>query len=142
MIGNRTTLDANILIYSIDRDAGEKQQTAASLIEVLAGKDCVLTLQALSEFYFAATRKGKVAVKDAAEIVADWQTLFPTVTALPQTLNRAITATRRYQLSFWDAMLWAVAKENATAILYSEDFQHNQNIEGVTIVNPFIVEEL
>ena len=43
MSGDRTTLDSNILIYAIDRDAGRKKQKASALIEELAGTDCVLT---------------------------------------------------------------------------------------------------
>lgn len=134
---NRVTLDTNILIYSIDHDSGEKQRIAASLIEDLVGKNCVLTLQALSEFYFAVTRKSKVPQDDACELVADWQSIFPTITPLSRTLNRAIRATRAYKLSFWDAMLWAVAKENGVVTLYTEDFQHDRNVEGVRFVNPF-----
>ena len=94
--------------------------------------------QALSEFYFAAIRKGIVPENDAAEIVADWQSVFTTITPLSHTLNRAINAAQKYRLSFWDAMIWAVAKENQVEVFYSEDFQHNQNIDGVRIVNPLL----
>ncbi|MEE9397880.1 MAG: hypothetical protein V3V31_12795 [Methylococcales bacterium] len=49
------------MIYAIDKDAEEKQLISISLIERCAlNYDCVLTLQSLSEFYAAATRKGKV----------------------------------------------------------------------------------
>lgn len=138
MTVSRITLDTNILIYSIDQESGEKQRKAAWLIEYLVGKDCVLTIQALSEFYFAVTRKGKVPEKDATELVVDWQTVFPTITPMSHTLAKAIRANQTYKLSFWDAMLWAVAKENGVVTLYSEDFQHDQDVEGVRFINPFL----
>ena len=84
MSDKRVSLDTNILIYTIDKDAGEKQLTSISLIEHCAlNYDCVLTLQSLSEFYAAATRKGKVTHVQAEAQIKDWQLLFPTI--LPST---------------------------------------------------------
>ena len=57
MSANRLTLDTNILIYAIDRDAKDKHKRAISVIEQAIHLDCVLTLQALCELYAAATRK-------------------------------------------------------------------------------------
>jgi len=131
-------LDTNILIYSIDKDANKKQEQAIELIEDRAtSRDCVLTLQVLAEFYFAATRKGKVSRTRAEQQVSDWQLLFPTILPSIHTVNYAMLAVRDHKLSFWDAMLWAVAKENGVTKLYTEDFQHNQNLHGVEFINPF-----
>lgn len=44
----------------------------------------------------------------------------------------------RYQLSNWDALIVAAAVLADCEKLYSEDFQHGQTIEGVTIENPFL----
>jgi len=41
-------------------------------------------------------------------------------------------------LSFWDALIWAAAKEDGVAELYSEDFQNGREIEGLRFINPFI----
>ncbi len=76
----RITLDTNILIYAIDKDANHKQKLAIDLIErCVTTYDCVLTLQSLSEFYFVATRKGKISIDFAKQQIADWQILFPTI---------------------------------------------------------------
>jgi predicted nucleic acid-binding protein len=42
-------------------------------------------------------------------------------------------------LSFWDALIWAAAKENGIPVVYTEDFQHGRDIEGVRIINPFLI---
>ena len=47
----------------------------------------------------------------------------------------------RHCLSLWDALIWAAARENGVRLIYSEDFQHGREIEGVRIVNPFIDDE-
>ncbi len=48
MSAKRVSLDTNILIYAIDKDAGKKQTLAVKLIENCAlNLDCVLTLQVI-----------------------------------------------------------------------------------------------
>jgi len=42
-----------------------------------------------------------------------------------------------YQLSFWDAQIWASARLNQIPIIFSEDFNVGASIEGVRFVNPF-----
>ena len=134
----RITLDTNILIYAIDKDANDKQEQAIELIEKCALTcDCVLTAQVLAEFYFAATRKGKVSAAQAKQQVDDWQLLFPTILPSIRTVNYAMNAVEEHSLSFWDAMLWSVANENAVSRLYSEDFQSGRTLKGVGFINPF-----
>ena len=138
MSGKRVSLDTNVLIYAIDKDAGDKRITAVRLIEKCALEcECVLTLQSLSEFYFAATRKGKVLHSEAEALIEDWQLLFPTILPSAHTVGYALKAVDKHKLSFWDAMLWSVARENNVSVLYSEDFQGGRELQGVTFVNPF-----
>ena len=137
MNDERITIDTNILIYSIDADASDRHDRSMQLMDDAADKNCVLTLQALSEFYWAVTRKGKMPHAEAKAQIADWQLLFPTIVAQSSTLSMAIKATINHKLSFWDAMMWATARQNGVDILFSEDFQNGQNIEGVQIQNPF-----
>jgi len=137
MSAERFTLDTNVLVYSIDRDAGARHERAASLVDEAVELDCVLTLQSLGEFFSAVTRKGKMPVRDAADQVRDWQVLFPTIAAKANTLSQAIAAVTDHSLSFWDAMLWATAREAGVKVLLSEDFQHGRDLGGVRFRNPF-----
>lgn len=52
------SLDTNLLIYAIDSRAGSRHQLAKLIIEHAVRSNCCLTLQAVSEFYHAVTRKG------------------------------------------------------------------------------------
>lgn len=137
MNAERVTLDTNILVYAVDRDAGERHGMAADLVMQAAGWDCVLTLQALGEFFWATTRKGKMPIADAAAQVADWKALFSVQTASLSTLDRAIAGVREHRLSYWDAMLWSCAREAGCTLLLTEDFQHGQTLGGVRFHNPF-----
>lgn len=138
MPAERATLDSNILVYALDRDAGGRHVTASKLVRRATGWDCVLILQALAEFFVAVTRKGKMPMEDAVAQLADWQALFPVCAATPATLGRAVKAVREHGLAFWDAMLWASAREAGCAWLLSEDFQHGRVLEGVRFHNPFL----
>ena len=79
---------------------------------------------------------------DAMAQVDDWQQLYPVVLAKAATLTRAFEAVKRYQLSFWDALLWTTIREAGIATLLSEEFQHEQQIDGVRIINPFKVGDI
>jgi predicted nucleic acid-binding protein len=51
MIEQRLSIDTNILVYSVDKDAGARHEQSRKLVDALADSDCVLTVQALAEFF-------------------------------------------------------------------------------------------
>ncbi len=134
----RFSLDANVLFYAIDSNDPRRHEIAAEVIERAAlDHDCIVALQAYCEFVAAATRKGKMTIEDAGAQVADWQALFTTVYPTPGSLPQAIDAVAQHNLSFWDAMLWSVVKDNGGTVLLSEDLQHGRALTGVRFHNPF-----
>jgi predicted nucleic acid-binding protein len=137
----RVSLDANILFYTVDAKAGELQDKAREIVRRAASEDCFLSLQTLCEFFAATTRKGKLTLEQATAQLEDWQTLFPVVAATPASLRLAVRAVAQHNLSFWDAMQWAVAKQAGATLLLSEDLQHERELEGVRFRNPFIVQD-
>ena len=137
MSAERFSLDTNILIYSIDCDAGDRHQRAVQLMQEMITSDCTLTLQSLSEFFSVTTRKGKMPKQDAIEQINDWMTLFPVIHAVPTTLKMAMNAVWKHQFSFWDAMLVETSVQAGVTRLYSEDMQHQQIWKGMIIENPF-----
>jgi predicted nucleic acid-binding protein len=138
MSAERLSLDSNILFYTVDADAGERQVRAREVVRQAAQGDCVLSLQTLCEFFASTTRKGKLTAAQAMTHVEDWQTLFPVVAATPGSLRLAMRAVEHHSLSFWDAMQWAVAKQAGATVLLSEDLQHDRELEGVRFRNPFL----
>lgn len=53
-------------------------------------------------------------------------------------LRLALRGTAAYQLSWFDAHLWAYAEHFALAELISEDFQHDRLYGNVRTLNPFV----
>jgi predicted nucleic acid-binding protein len=57
--------------------------------------------------------------------------------AIVITHGLAIAIARRYQLGLCDALILAAARLAGAELVYSEDMQHGQHIDGVRILNPF-----
>lgn len=133
-------VDTNVLVYAHDCSAGKKHERARALLEELwaSGTGC-LSLQVLQEFYVTVTQKvpRPISPDDAAQIIRDlshWRVHMPDIADL----FRAIEIQRLYRLSFWDAMILASAEALDCEILWSEDFNPNQEYGSVKVRNPFL----
>ncbi|MDH3700476.1 MAG: PIN domain-containing protein [Alphaproteobacteria bacterium] len=137
-VGNRFAIDANVLVYAIDVDAGAKRRLAESLLIDAARVDAWLTVQSLAEFFHAVTRKRIATIENATRYVQTWQIVFNVTAADVQSIDDAMAAVRDHSLSFWDAMQWATARQAGCTCLITEDMQHGQRIGGVELINPFL----
>jgi predicted nucleic acid-binding protein len=136
MNGERFTLDTNILVYSVDRQAGQRRIVADEIIEKAVLRDCWLTLQAVSEFYAATIRKRLVPASDAAAQAEDWMTLFPCAAASPAAVRAALAAAAAGRAYYWDALLVATAAEAGCSFILTEDMADGDSFAGVTVLNP------
>ena len=99
--------------------------------------DCVLTVQALGQFVYATTRKNLLDISRSSNFVNDWFEVFKFVSVTDSALLEAIDIVRNHQMSFWDAMLWATARQSGCSALLSEDLQDSWQCQGMEIINPF-----
>jgi predicted nucleic acid-binding protein len=133
----RSFLDTNILIYSIDRANSGKQDTALELIARHAKERTgIISTQVLQEFYSAATRKLGVEPLQARQHLRDFR-VFDIVQVTPAIIEEGIDCSIIHQLSFWDGLIIAAAATAASSELLSEDLNHGQTIQGITVRNPF-----
>jgi len=58
--------------------------------------------------------------------------------SLPSTVLKALELRERFRLSYWDAAIIAAARDLGCHTIYSEDFSHGQDYDGVRVVNPFL----
>lgn len=133
----RFTLDSNILLYVHDERFPAKRAAAQEILRKATQADCVLTLQSLAEFFRVASVKFQIPVQLVARKLRAWRIVIPVVAAHETTLDAAIDAVERHRLSFWDAMLWATAREAGCGAILSEDFQDGQVLDGVRFLDPF-----
>jgi predicted nucleic acid-binding protein len=138
----RFSLDANILVYAADGRAGPRHARALHILVLAARRDCVLTLQALGEFFHATMRKRMVAPHDAAAQVRDLLAIFPTAAADVDAFRTALAGAEQGRISFWDGLLVATAARAGCGYLLTEDMQDGARVGGVTMLNPFTGEDL
>ena len=132
-------LDTNVLVYSVDRRFPEKQQIAVELVarSVTEATGCISYQVVQETLNVLAGRLG--APHDRLRVLMDdvpvplWQ-VNPT-TSLFQS---SISLQGRFGFSFYDSLIVAAALEAGCTRLYSEDLQHGQQVQRMTIVNPFL----
>jgi predicted nucleic acid-binding protein len=130
-------VDTNILLYAHDGGAGEKYERSVKLLSRLVEEGAgALSIQVLVEFYAAATRKLAMSSQAAEQIVSDlggWTIHRPS----HADLLRAARVHRRYEISWWDALVVTSAVELGCGVLWTEDLAHGQRYGAVTARNPF-----
>ncbi len=99
------SLDTNILVHAVDRDAGERHGRSVELVGRAARQDCVLATQALAEFFHATTRKNLLQPTRAEAFVRNWLDVVDVVSAAATTLVDAMTVVEEHRLSFGDYIL-------------------------------------
>lgn len=133
------TLDSNVLIYAYNKDTEHKRTIASGLIlrAMAEPSRLVLTLQALGEFYRVATRKQKETPDRVKQAISRLHAVFAIATPMPSAIFEAIDANRDHGIQYWDAMMWATARQIGASHILSEDLQDGRSLGGVTFVNPF-----
>jgi predicted nucleic acid-binding protein len=137
MAADRFSLDAGILFYAVDRAAGEKHRIAVQLVTRALDGDCILSLQAVTEFFAAVTRREKIPLSDAAQLVRDWISIFPVVSPTATNLDAALALVTAGRAELAEATQIACLEANECHLLLSEDFDGKAHLGQVEIVNPF-----
>jgi predicted nucleic acid-binding protein len=130
----RPFFDSNTLLYTVSADVSK-----AAIAESLLGGGGTISVQVLNEVANVASRK----------LLMSWEEVGHTLTSIrnlcgpPQPLTveiheTAIRIASRYRYHVYDALIIASALAASCNVLYSEDMQHGQLIEGLTIKNPFL----
>lgn len=125
-------LDTNVLLYLFSPDIA-KAQRAESVIE---GGGTV-SVQVLNEFAAVARRKVRLEFPEIREALRAVRSGCRVVSLDIETHELGLDVAERHRLSVYDGIIVAAAIRAGCRILYSEDLQHGQQINGVTIQNPF-----
>lgn len=130
-------IDTNILLYAASTSVDEAVKRAKAR-QVLAQPEWGLSVQVLQELYVNLIRPPRCAMfhADAVDLIRQL-VRRPVVSTDPGLVLEALRLKQRFQLSYWDAAIIAGARALGASILYSEDLNHGQDYEGVTVENPF-----
>lgn len=137
MSGVECFLDTNILLYAASRNPVDLAKKRIA-IDLMAEKQFGLSAQVLSEFYNVATRKADFRM--TPDRALEWiETLeeFPCLPVDKGLVKTAAEASARHRISYWDGAILAAAVAMGAPVVYSEDLNHGQSYDGVTVRNPF-----
>jgi predicted nucleic acid-binding protein len=136
-------VDTNILVYRFDARFPEKQAAARDLLRNgLAAGTARIPHQALLEFVAVVTRvragaRPLLAADEARRETEELMTQFPLLFPNAALVRTALQGAAAYQLSWFDAHLWAYADHYGLEEIVSEDFEHGRLYGSVRIRNPF-----
>lgn len=133
-------LDTNVFVYVFDTTAPAKAKKASQLVRdaVETGRG-IVSYQVVQEFFNVAFRRfaQPMSVADAEQYLI---TVFRPLLAIessPALYVEALRVAGKHRLPWYDSIIVASALEGHCDMLYSEDFQHGREIEGLRIQNPF-----
>jgi predicted nucleic acid-binding protein len=137
-------VDTNVLVYRFDARFPDKQERATNLLRAGIANDSLrVPHQAIVEFVAATTRpiagcapllEPADARREAEELLIQFPVLYPN----DDVVRTALRGAAAYQLSWFDAHIWAYAEHYGLVELLSEDFQHDRQYGTVRVVNPFL----
>lgn len=130
-------VDTNILVYAADETKTVSRKTRIAR-ELLLQPNLHFSVQVLNEFTVNARHTKKLNLSPQQEL--DWierWLLFPIHSMTVETFLEARLFHERYQVSHWDGLILAAAKETNCEILYSEDLSAEQCYDGIKVINPF-----
>ena len=131
-------IDSNIIIYMFDDTDPTKRQRARDLVSrSLEHQTGCISFQVVQETLNVLVQKLGANLEDAAQLLEDVLIPMWRISPTPTLYRRGLRLMGRFGFSFYDSLIVAAALEAGCTRLYSEDLQHGQRIQNLTIENPF-----
>ena len=124
--------DSNVLLYLLSGDAAKADRAE----QLLAGRG-VISVQVLNEFAVVAAGKFAMTIAEIRTVLAAIRAACTVKPLDLATHDLGLEIAERNRYSIYDSMHLAAAIRAGCSIFYSEDLQHGQTIDSLTIVNPF-----
>lgn len=127
-------LDSSILIYIATLDDAKIARSSELLHD-----DCIVSVQVLNEITSVLRRKRKLPWEKVREFLDTVRQLARVMPLDEDCHQISLNIAERYGFSVYDSIIVGAALQAGCPILYSEDMQHGQSIDGLlTIVNPYL----
>lgn len=135
-----TIIDTNILVYMYDVGSPAKQEMAFKTVDqLITSQRAALPVQVLAEFFVVVTQKivSPLSPREAMERVDHYLQCTKQLPLTGAIVREAARGVAEYQLSYWDAQIWACARLNQIQVILTEDLPGREYLEGVRYRNPF-----
>jgi predicted nucleic acid-binding protein len=129
----RPFLDTTILIYCLAED-----DPKSITVEGILARGGIVSVQVLHEFTAVARRKLQLSWKEIRQALEAIEVLCdPPMPITHETHQAAVVIAEQSGFHIYDSLILASAVESGCSVLLSEDMQHGQVVQGITIQNPF-----
>ena len=136
----RDFIDTNVFVYQLERIDARKATIADRLIRqgITNGAACI-SFQVVQECFNTALRKAEIplAEDDLRRYLEAVLMPLLRVHSSVHLYRSSLDIHDRYGFSYYDSLIVAAALEAGCTRLYTEDMQHGQRIDRLTIVDPF-----
>jgi len=135
----RILVDTNVVICSLDGRAGAKQTRCAAWLNAMTkSRSMVVSPQVCNEVVSVAQRRIPAPPRVLREAV-EGLLAYCSAPLTDVEVRCALDLQARWRLAWWDAVLLASAIGGNCTHLLTEDAQSSPVIEGVRVIDPFIV---
>ena len=144
MNAKKVFIDTNIWIYGLvesnDPSEQEKRIVTLSLLEtLLSASEIFISTQILNECHWNLIKKfGYADAEVYKRIQENIMTISKVMNVNQKTYQNSFEIRERYQISFWDSLVIASARDSGCLEIYTEDMQHGQKLDDLIIINPFM----
>jgi predicted nucleic acid-binding protein len=133
-------LDTNILVYAASpHDISGRHRITVGLLARLGLNGAILPLPVVGELFNARRKKQFADLVFLKGLVEIWTAAFDCPGANRDDYLKAAQISEQSKLQYFDALIIAVAARAGAKILLSEDMQDGTNVDGLRVVNPFVV---
>jgi predicted nucleic acid-binding protein len=132
--------DSNIVLYTLDRANVEKRGISREVLNRSVEEGAAtISFQVVQEVLNTVSRKfePRFTLEQAHHLLEEILVPMWRVAPSQSLYELGLDLRERYRYSFYDSLIIAAALSSGCDRLYTEDLQHGQRIEGLSIVNPF-----
>lgn len=131
-VAKRPFIDTNVIVYLASGDIRKADRS-----EKILAAGGVISVQVLNEYVSVARRKLALSWAETREVIAAVKSACEIVPLSVEAQTAAMRLAEMSELSIYDASIVAAALEAGCGTLLSEDMQHGQKFETLSIVNPY-----
>lgn len=137
-MATRHFIDTNVLVYAEAKDYPLKQKAAFTLLKQLYEETSgVLSTQVLQEYCNVALKKLRLTPQYIRSQL-DFYEQFEVIQVTPAIIRTGMDLHQTRSIAFYDAIVIASASTAGCSVLFSEDMNAGEIMNGVRIVNPFV----
>jgi len=140
---DKVFIDTNVFVYAYlenpkKQEDYEKHLKAKELLRSFTTENIVVISTQVCNEYYSALSKNKIENHDIQSSLSSLVQKVNVASISKDTVLGSFAIKNRYSFSYWDSLILSSALENGCNIIYSEDMQDGQLIDGVLrVVNPF-----